>query len=98
MSTLGWIVLCVLGMAAAWAWKQHTLYKALGLSDGRRFGNQIADAVGLEYNLFHTIFEAGDTPAPTLMMLEDKWGAQPQLQQAKTAIYKLVKMYEEKHQ
>jgi hypothetical protein len=126
MSMLGWIVLCVLGMAAAWAWKQHTLYKALGLSDGRKFGNQIADAVGLEYNLFHTIFEAGDTPAPTLMMLdamrrsdvmpmdaaveiapflldglhklEDKWGAQPQLVQAKSAIYKLVKMYEDRHQ
>lgn len=126
MSVFGWIVLCVLGMAAAWCWKQHTLYKALGLADGRKFGNQIADAVGLEHNLFHTIFENGDTPVPTLAMLdvmrrasvipmdaavdiapflleglhklEDQWGAQPQLVQAKPMIYRLAKMYEEKHQ
>lgn len=69
MGTTGWVILCVLGMGAAWLWKRHTLYKAMGLGDGRQFGNQIADAMGIEHNLFHTIFESGDTPAPTLMML-----------------------------
>lgn len=69
MSTTGWIVLCVLALAAGWFWKHHSVYKAMGLPDGRKFGNQIADAMGLEHNLFHTIFESGDTPAPTLMML-----------------------------
>lgn len=69
MGTTAWVILCVLGFAAVWLWKNHSNYKAMGLGDGRKFGNQVADAAGLEHNLFHTIFDNGDTPAPTLMML-----------------------------
>lgn len=69
MGTTGWVILCLFGMAAAWLWKRHIAYQALGLGDGRKFGNQIAAAIGLDHNLFHTIFDSGDTPAPTLMML-----------------------------
>lgn len=126
MATFGWIALGVLVMATAWLWKRYTLFKALGLSDGRKFGNQIADAMELEYNLFHTILEAGDTPVPSLMMLdamrkakvmpmdaavdiapflldglrklENRWGPQPQLKEATPSIYRIVEIYESKHQ
>ena len=70
MSTVGWIVLGVAVWVAVFIGKRYLAYKQLGLGDGRKFGNQIADAIGLEHNLFHEIFDKGDTPAPTLMMLK----------------------------
>lgn len=79
MGTTGWVILCLLGIAGGWMWRHHSAYKAMGLGDGRKFGNQVADAAGLERNLFHTIFESGDTPLSTLVMLNamQKGGLSP---------------------
>lgn len=71
MGTGGWVFLCLIAVAVGWMWKNHSVYQSMGLGDGRKFGNQVADAMGLEHNLFHTILENGNPPVPSLMMLND---------------------------
>lgn len=69
MGTFGWIMVAAGIWVAVFAWKRHFIYKKMGMGDGRKFGNQIADAVGVEHNLFHSVLDVS-APGPSLLVLE----------------------------
>lgn len=52
-----------------WKWVKRIKSVSDSLADGRRFGNKVADAVGWEHNLFHSILDAGGLPGPSLSLL-----------------------------
>lgn len=69
MNTWMWVVIGVIAWVAAFLYKKQMRYKAYGLDTGRNFGNQIADAVGVEHNVFHSVLDVS-APAPSLHLLE----------------------------
>lgn len=68
MSWLGWVAIIVGACVIAFLYRTHIGYKRAGLGDGRSFGNQIADAIGVEHNLFHSVLDAA-APGPSLFIL-----------------------------
>lgn len=64
-----WVVIGVIAWIVAFLYKKQMRYKAYGLDTGRNFGNQIADAVGVEHNVFHSVLDVS-APAPSLHLLE----------------------------
>lgn len=68
MSWLGWVAVIAGMCVVAFLYRTHTGYKRAGLGDGRSFGNQIADAIGVEHNLFHSVLDVS-APGPSLFIL-----------------------------
>lgn len=68
MGWMGWLAVAAGVCVAAFLWRTHFRYKNLGLGDGRSFGNQIADAIGVEHNLFHSVLDIS-APGPSLIIL-----------------------------
>lgn len=59
-----WGVVCVGAVVwvAVYIWKSNFTQKRSNHEQGRQFGKRVAEALGLEENLFHTILENGDMP------------------------------------
>jgi hypothetical protein len=62
------IGIAVGALVLVWFAKMALGWFGLGLGAGRKYGNQIADHLGLSRNLFHTILEHG-VDGPSLVVL-----------------------------